>query len=443
MGKNSLDTYWGGFLINAPCPLELSLNYCLHSCPECFSNLNKPDRRANVTQIFNLIDRSMNRKPKTLAQYLLHNRYPIQFSNHVDPFAGVKAKHSLNNYSLTLPILEILNAWGIPCTIQTKGGLGLLEPFNYHCSALDLLQPSVFYVSLETLDDGIGKRKSAPGAPSPSERLTMIETLIARGHRVCVGVNPVVPQWLPDPELMVSTLHGLGVEGIWIQALHLSRKQIKNMPGSNKKKLGPELLDQALVKNHKKYPAIKETLDALRSKADELGLAVYDSQQSQQTDYFKPYFEAYPNRYPMQQEFVNWCWDNLSPGDLIYWNEWADFMLEFLPEGDWPILPHIGSVAGPPFWSQARNFDEIKNTMSYEKLLWTIWHIKESVLCPVNIGCFRWAGDYEQQADGSMGWTRWLDDDYNQPILVFKPDSTEELWAQKNLQGNVAMAALP
>ena len=147
----------------------------------------------------------------------------------------------------------------VPCTIQTKGGLGLLtKPDNYHCSALDLLPvPTVFYISLETLDNDISKR-SAPGAPRASERLAMIDALVKHGHRVCVGVNPVVPQWLPDPEAMVTTLHELGVEGIWIQALHLSDRQISKMSNPSKKLLGGEILTQAKPRNHKKYPAIAQ-----------------------------------------------------------------------------------------------------------------------------------------------------------------------------------------
>ena len=281
------------------------------------------------------------------------------------------------------------------------------------------------------MDDDIGKKVSAPGAPRPSLRLEMIETLISKGHRVCVGVNPVVPQWIPDPELMISTLHGIGVEGIWIQALHLSHKQIKRMPDRDKKRMGEEIIHQAIPRNHPKYPAIAETLTALRTKANQLGLPVYDSQQNERTDYFKPYYETYSKRYPMTQEFVNWAWDNLQLGDLIYFDTWADMMLQRLPEGVWPIGQHIGAVAGVKFWSQVRDL-KITNKMSYAELLRLIWDWKESVLCPVNVGCFRWAGDYEKQSDGTMGWSRWLDSN-NQPILVFDPECEDGLWSQQYL----------
>lgn len=424
MKKESFTVYYGGFLLNAPAPLELSLNYCNHRCPFCFANLNNPERQAYPQQIFSLLANAFKRdEDLTLAQHLIRMGYPIQFSNHVDPFAG-------NNYELTLRILEQTSELGIPLTIQTKGGVGLLKkPSKYHCSALDLIGPSVFYVSLETLDDDISKNISAPGAPRSTLRLEMIAALRSRGHRVNVGINPVVPQWIPDPELMVDTLKNLGVEGVWIQPLHLSHKQIAKMPDRDKQRLGEEILDQALVRNHAKYPAIGETMAALRDYANKVGLPVYDSQQAECTDYFKPYIEVYPRRYPLMQEFVNWCWEYLDPGDLVYFETWADMVLEQLPEGVWPIGQHIGAIAGPRFWSLVRDLG-ITNKMSYRELLRLIWDYKESGLCPVNVKAFRWAGDHEKQRDGTMGWTRWLDDN-NQPILVFDPHAKDELWSQQ------------
>ena len=422
MEKQSLTLYHGGFLLNACFPLNLSLNVCSHSCPFCFSNLNEPDRKAYPRQALRMI---RNRYwADTLEGHLLKNKYPVVFSNHVDPFAG-------SNLAYSLPLIKAMVKMGIPMSLQTKGGHGLLKPFKTYPAALDMLdgRPTVFYVSLETLDDGIGAI-SAPGAPRPTQRLEMIAEVISRGHRVCVGVNPVVPQWIPDPQAMVKTLAALGVEGIWVQALHLSHKQIAKMPDRDKAKLGPEILDQAIPRNHAKYPAIAETIAALRHYAAVEGIAAYDSQQGERSDYFTPYKETYPQRYPLMQDFVNWAWDTLADGDLIYYETWRDQVLPWLPEGVWPIGQHIGAVAGPRFWSAARH-EGITNKMSYEQLLGYIWGYKESVYCPVNVACFAWAGDYEKQADGTMGWSQWLDSN-QRPILVFTPESSE-LWSQQSL----------
>ena len=302
---------------------------------------------------------------------------------------------------------------------------------HYHCAAVDLLRPSVFYISLETLDDDIGAN-SAPGAPRPSDRLQMIEALIGLGHKVCVGVNPVVPQWIPDPELMVMTLHKLGVSGIWVQSLHLSGKQIKRLRPIDRRRLGEEIIEQAKPKNRSK-PEILECLSTLRNKANELGMHVYDSQQRERSDYFEVFKEVYPNRYPLMQDFVNHCWDAFDDGGLIYYSEWEAMMLESLPDGIWPIGQHIGAVAGPTFWSQARDFikKDKPNQMTYAALLRLIWRFKESVLAPINIPCISWAGDFETRHNGDREWFHWLDDD-DMPIMVFNPVG-DELWKQVDL----------
>lgn len=51
--------------------------------------------------------------------------------------------------------------------------------------------------------------------------------------------------------------------------------------------------------------------------------------------------------------------------------------------------------------------------MTYAQLLGLIWDYKESVLCPVNTGCFSWAAYREGD-----GWGRWVDSE-GHPLLSF------------------------
>ena len=424
MDKQSLSLYHGGFLYNACTPLELRLNWCAHACVGCFANLNQPNRKAVVTQIFSMLQR--HDISNTLEAYLLRQKYPVLISNHVDPFAS-------NNADLSMHIINALIGLNIPCTIQTKGGKGLLTGFGQWDPAIDLIQkPTVFYVSIESVHDKYGFQW-APKAPSITSRLELVRELKKRGHSVLVGVNPVVPQWIPNPKEVIDTLAMLEVDGIWIQPLHLSPQQIAKMPQRDRDLLGEGIIDQAIPKNHKKYPAIQETLDALRRHANLAGLAVYDSQQRWRTDYFKPYKQLYPNRYPLMQDFVNHCWDTKTEGDLIYFEEWRDMMLANLPTGVWSIGQHIGAVAGPGFWSQAREESArireaygSANRMPYSELLSLIWNYQQSVLCPVNVPCFSWAAYPENK-----GWGRWIDDN-DRPILVFNPYG-ESLWWECSL----------
>ncbi len=418
MNSQSLHLYHGGFLINSCEPLELMLNTCSHGCRGCFAVLQEPNKKANFKQIQSAIARSY--QSDTLEGYLLRNQYPVVFSNHTDPFA----KSNLEPANLSLAALELLTASEIPVSIQTKGGKGLLKPHNYHCAAIDLLPvPTAFYISIESLDDAIGLNW-APKAPPPSERLDLVRTLVGMGHRVTVGVNPTVPEWIADPDHLVCELSLAGAEGIWINPLHLSKTLRNAMPSGSKRKLGEQVLERA--KSPRKDQSVAEVIEALRAAAKIYDIPVYQGQQWQRSDFFKPYRDIYKNSYPTQQDFVNTCWDSRDDGEIIYFEEWCDFMLQRLPSGVWPIGQHIGAVAGPAFWSKAREkipYFKAKygssNRMTYRDLLALIWDYKESVLCPVNTQCFSWAGYHEGD-----GWGRWIDDKQH-PLLIFRRKKLE------------------
>ena len=168
--------FYGEFLVS-PVPLELSFNYCSHSCAYCFANLNKRDRRADIAATMNTL--ATYRQRSTLTAILLQQGYPVLVSNRVDPFAA-------SNYRQFLPVLEVMSDLGIPVAIQTKGGRGIDQ-------ALDLLtSPTVFYITIESDQDEVVKR-IAPGAPSIAERFELIALLRSKGHPVVVGWNPCVP----------------------------------------------------------------------------------------------------------------------------------------------------------------------------------------------------------------------------------------------------------
>lgn len=147
-----IQPFYGEFLVQ-PFPLDLALNYCSHKCAYCFANLNKPGRKADLHGIVRQIDRMHDHE--NLTARLLREGYPVVMSNKVDPFAA-------SNYKLTLPLLKLFKAKGIPVAFQTKGGKGIED-------ALKLVAPSYWYVSIAFQDDAI-RRKIEPGAPSIDER---------------------------------------------------------------------------------------------------------------------------------------------------------------------------------------------------------------------------------------------------------------------------------
>ncbi|NJK46000.1 MAG: hypothetical protein HC933_18600 [Pleurocapsa sp. SU_196_0] len=226
--SNSLQPYYGEFLVS-PVPLELDMNYCAHSCNYCFANLNKRDRKINLTQITNLLNGFEERE--TLEAKLLKERYPVMISNHVDPFAA-------SNYQQTVPLLELLRYHGIPVTIQTRGGRGIDD-------ALELLEPSVWYISI-TFNDDAARRIVEPGAPTIQSRLELISQLRERGHRVVVGINPLEPEWMPDPASILNECASRGAEGAWIESLHLNPKQRDQMTPRERTAIGEAIIIRAL-----------------------------------------------------------------------------------------------------------------------------------------------------------------------------------------------------
>ena len=57
---DGLKPLYGG-LLKIPAPLELSGNWCAHSCPYCFANLNAPTRTLDVKGVSKLLADYQNR----------------------------------------------------------------------------------------------------------------------------------------------------------------------------------------------------------------------------------------------------------------------------------------------------------------------------------------------------------------------------------------------
>jgi len=222
-----IEVYYGEFLIN-PIPLELSMNFCSHRCYYCFANLNRPNRKLNTPQLMRFL--ASYKQRDTLAAHLLQQGYPVVVSNKSDPFAG-------SNYQITLPVLEVLTSLGVPVQFQTRGGKGIDE-------ALTIVKPSVWYVSITMMNDTL-RRKIEPGAPSIDSRFELITRLVEAGHYVVVGLNPCVPEWLPDPGPLLERVRAAGAWGVWVERLHLNHDQITNLTPKEKEAISQPIIDRA------------------------------------------------------------------------------------------------------------------------------------------------------------------------------------------------------
>jgi len=402
----TLDVFWGGLFYNSCAQLELSLNWCTHNCAYCFANLNLPSRKAEAKKIFNFL--TSYKKKTSYAAWLLQQGYPVLFSNHVDPFA-------VANEDLSLSILELFILKGIPFTLQTKGGRRVYD-------AIEMMDaPIVWYVSIATLSEEIAK-KVEPGAPTIAERLRMVEKIIAKGHQVCVGINPCVPDWLPNPKELTDRLKDIGVWGADTQSIHLSSTQLKNMPARGQAALGEKVLHQALYRH--KHPELRQHYLATRQAATQSGLELCSNGQGNASDYFQPYKDLYPVRFPLYQDFVNFCHANKKEGDAIYYEEFLSFFLPQLPDVELKTLNQHVYAMNLGVSLNGKGTDIYQSITNYETLLENIWQHSEISYCPVRIECFSWAADWEMQAHGEEGWTQYLDDN-DRPILIFCPSNID------------------
>lgn len=380
-----LKPFFGEFLLS-PCPLELSLNYCSHKCAVCFANLNQPERKADISAIMRFL--STYRERETLEAILLQQGYPVLFSNKVDPFAA-------SNYRQSLPLIEMMTALGIGIAFQTRGGFGVDE-------VIKNVPPSHWYISISQRDDAIRKRVE-PGAPSIESRLDLISKLTEAGHAVAVAINPLVPEWMPDPEPLLDDVKARGVYGMCAAMVHLHYKQIRNLSEKEKVAVTEPIVKRA-QKRESSRAAERDLIDRANDYAASIGLEVSTYGQPCRSEYDTPFVQLYKKTFPTTQEFVNACHDTLGPNDVIWFDEYADFMCERLPQGVLSIAHYIGATAHNMYWKM-----KIPSRMTYRQLLGLCWQNPESRYCPARMPCFAYVknGDAEVVDDNGLPLLAW------------------------------------
>ena len=375
MAGDTISVYYGEML-TSPIPLELSFNYCSHGCRFCFANLNKRDRRADIQATMRLL--ASYRERSSFEAQLLQDGYPVLVSNRVDPFA-----HS--NYQQSVPVMRLMSEMGIPIAVQTRGGRGVEE-------AMEFLPPSVWYVSIHTLDE-VTRKDVEPGAPSIESRFELVQNLVQRGHRVVIGCNPVVREWLPEPAELFARAKSCGAEGAWIEMLHFNYKQVAKMTQADKDKITFPIIERS--GQRKRDSADVRHFEMARHDACEAGLAVFSIGQPTRSDFFKPYRELYQKTFPVVQDFVNFAHDT---DRLEYWfDDYAEVMLG-MPQGVRPYGHVLGATA-----HQIMRERRLGNNMDAEQFLRLSWNEPQMKQCPARIPCFAYVGygaDAEADSDG-------------------------------------------
>lgn len=364
MPGDTISVYYGEMLVS-PIPLELSFNFCSHRCRFCFANLNKPDRKADIKATMRLIQNF--RKRESFEALLLRQGYPVLVSNRVDSFA-----HS--NYEQAVPVLSTMTEMGIPVAIQTRGGRGVDE-------VLEFLPPSVWYISVCTLDDDIRKRIE-PGAPTTDSRFALMEKLVGKGHRVVLGFNPAVREWQPDAAALLRRAKAAGAEGAWIEKIHLNHVQIGNLSDRDREALTQPLINRA---KQRRSSTDWQYFEEARHEACEAGLAVFSVGQPNPSEFFRPYRDIYRKTFPVLQDFVNWAWREKF--EELYFDDFSEVMTG-LPPGRLSWGHVFGASAHQIFREQ-----HLGNNMTDRQFLQMCWNEPQSKQCPARIGCFAYRGE--------------------------------------------------
>ena len=137
----------------------------------------------------------------------------ISIANSSDPYPSLEAERCL-----TRNCLEILSGHDCRMQIVTKSSLVVRDA--------DLLGKTRSMVSLTiTTGDDATATLIEPNAPSSSERLGAVKTLIARGIPTSVRIDPIIPFVNDEPEALIRKLASIGVK-------HITSSTLKIRPGN-------------------------------------------------------------------------------------------------------------------------------------------------------------------------------------------------------------------
>jgi len=126
----------------------------------------------------------------------------LSIANSSDPYPNLEAKMGLMR-----KCLEVLSQQDCKIQLITKSNLVVRD--------IDLLKkmPSMVSLTITTDDDNVAKLIE-PHAPSSSERLKAVETLIEKGIPMSVRIDPIIPFINDNTKNLVKTLASFGVKHI-------------------------------------------------------------------------------------------------------------------------------------------------------------------------------------------------------------------------------------
>ena len=179
------------------CPPKLTFNPytgCDHTCIYCYASSYIP-RFFSCRPKKDLIHRLRRETVKLKGEI-------ISIANSSDPYPNIEAETCLMR-----KCLEILSQQDCKIQLITKSNLVVRD--------IDLLRkmPSMVSLTITTDDDNVAKLIE-PHAPSSSERLKAVETLIEKDVPTSVRIDPIIPFINDNTKNLVKTLASIGVKHI-------------------------------------------------------------------------------------------------------------------------------------------------------------------------------------------------------------------------------------
>lgn len=217
-------------------PLELSIyDRCAMNCLYCFAMLGKDNARYRQKQmgkerkvvkgdptdsVINKFRKSLsdNYNSQNWIEYFIHHRYPLVFSNNVDPLGPQD-----NNVGSTVKLLQFFADVQYPVFFQTKK-VYTDETLPFILENKNL----AVYVSINSTDDAKTKMIETNATP-PSERIEKMRYLCKKGKYVIMAINPWINE-VADPIMdMVHLAKDIGCQGVYFDFIHFTDGQASQL----------------------------------------------------------------------------------------------------------------------------------------------------------------------------------------------------------------------
>ena len=351
-----LTPYYGEFLI-IPMPLEFSFNPCSNDCSYCFSNLNKYKNKTNEQSVLNKL--SKFREKQDTVSKLLQKGYAICFSNKSDPFCA-------SNIDFSIKFLEIATELDIDIAYQTKCSKRIPE-------ILSFVKPAIWYVTLSQDNESARQRVEKNTIPI-EERLKLIKEIVKKGHKVNVGINPFVPEWINNQEDFIKKIKDAGAYGITVEGLHFSHEQKVNFKNWQRQALGEEIIARSL----KREPPADEKNEYLKicDIIKKQGIDLWSFWNRHVSKMWDPYFKRY-KCFPIVTNFINYVIQNKKDGDILTFKDFVNYSGGSIPNFEYKIESYVMSIARNIYREK-----QVPKTGTFLKLMYIFWSENRIKTCP-------------------------------------------------------------